>query len=108
MHEYLVTFHTHFASLRFKRFCQKAGYSVQLMPVPRSLSSSCGTCASYQRAPLTLETLHSQNQLVLPIQHNSETAIELLADAPELQLADIDQILRVQDDNYLLLANSEA
>ncbi|WP_072499593.1 sulfurtransferase TusA family protein [Olsenella phocaeensis] len=36
-----------FAAMRFRGLCQKAGWEVELMPVPRSLSSSCGTCASY-------------------------------------------------------------
>ena len=43
----VATFVSHFAAMRFRGLCQKAGWEVELMPVPRSLSSSCGTCASY-------------------------------------------------------------
>lgn len=43
----VATFVSHFAAMRFRSLCQKAGWEVELMPVPRSLSSSCGTCASY-------------------------------------------------------------
>lgn len=31
--------------LRFERILKDAGIEVGLMPVPRSLSTSCGTCA---------------------------------------------------------------
>ncbi len=43
----VATFVSHFAAMRFRSLCQKVGWEVELMPVPRSLSSSCGTCASY-------------------------------------------------------------
>ena len=51
----VATFVSHFAAMRFRGLCQKAGWKVELMPVPRSLSSSCGTCASY--VPGTAEEL---------------------------------------------------
>ena len=41
---YLATFFSHFGAIRYKNLCEQAGFSAQLMPVPRSLSSSCGTC----------------------------------------------------------------
>lgn len=28
--------------------CQDSGFSAKLMPVPRTLSSSCGTCVRYE------------------------------------------------------------
>lgn len=31
--------------LRFERILKEAGIEIVLMPVPRSLSTSCGTCA---------------------------------------------------------------
>ncbi len=44
---YIATFFSHFGAIRFKRECQREGMSAQLMPVPRSLSSSCGTCVRF-------------------------------------------------------------
>ena len=42
----VYTFDTVSEVLRFERECNKAGLPVTLRPVPRSLSSSCGTCAA--------------------------------------------------------------
>ena len=44
---YIATFFSHYGAIRFKRQCQREGMSAQLMPVPRSLSSSCGTCVRF-------------------------------------------------------------
>ena len=49
MDQYIATFHTHLAALRTCNALQKQGASdARLAPVPRRLSSSCGTCAMYQ------------------------------------------------------------
>ena len=52
MKQYVATFFSHFGALRFQRLCTKLGYEAQLAPVPRSLSSSCGTCVLYTTAKL--------------------------------------------------------
>lgn len=44
---YIATFYSHFGAIRFKKLCQQEGVPVKVMPVPRALSSSCGTCAEY-------------------------------------------------------------
>ena len=44
---YIATFYSHFGAIRFKKLCQAAGMPAELMPVPRNLSSSCGTCVRY-------------------------------------------------------------
>ena len=49
---YVATFFSHFGAVRFRRLCRKRGVGAELMPVPRSLSSSCGTCARFERSPL--------------------------------------------------------
>ena len=41
---YIATFYNHFGAIRYKKMCEKRGWEAQLSPVPRSLSSSCGTC----------------------------------------------------------------
>jgi len=44
----IATFYSHFGAVRFKRFCEGMGWAARLMPVPRDLSSSCGTCVRYE------------------------------------------------------------
>ena len=42
--EYVATFHNHYGALLFKK---KIGENCYLKPVPRALSSSCGTAAFF-------------------------------------------------------------
>ena len=44
---WIATFYSHFGAVRFLQQCKAAGISARLAPVPRDLSSSCGTCARY-------------------------------------------------------------
>lgn len=48
MKEYIATFYSHFGAIRFKRACEAAALKAKVMPVPRNLSSSCGTCVKFQ------------------------------------------------------------
>lgn len=48
MNEYIATFYSHFGAIRFKRSCEAAALEARIMPVPRNLSSSCGTCVKFQ------------------------------------------------------------
>lgn len=45
--QYIATFHTHLAALRTDRTLRVNGIITQMAPVPRKLSSSCGTCVLY-------------------------------------------------------------
>ena len=47
MREYIATFHTHLSALMTSRALTSLGIRAQMMPVPRKLSSSCGTCVRY-------------------------------------------------------------
>lgn len=47
MNEYIATFHTHLSALMTSRNLTALGIRAQMMPVPRKLSSSCGTCVRY-------------------------------------------------------------
>ena len=47
MKEYIATFHTHLSALLTSRTLTGIGVKAQMMPVPRKLSSSCGTCVRY-------------------------------------------------------------
>ena len=47
MKEYIATFHTHLSALLTSRSLSALGLEARMMPVPRKLSSSCGTCVRY-------------------------------------------------------------
>ena len=48
MSVYIATFYTHLGALRFHRALVSAGdKSAVMMPVPRKLSASCGTCVRF-------------------------------------------------------------
>ena len=48
MKEYIATFHTHLSALMTSRTLTGLGVKAQMMPVPRKLSSSCGTCVKFE------------------------------------------------------------
>ena len=45
--EFIATFYSHFGAMRFKKEVEKTGSPAFLKPVPRALSSSCGTCCAF-------------------------------------------------------------
>lgn len=47
MSEYIATFFTHYGASQFARKLRKDNVHHRMMPVPRSLSSSCGTCVRF-------------------------------------------------------------
>ena len=47
---YIATFYSHFGAIRCKKLCEAQGLSARAMPVPRNLSSSCGSCVRYEGA----------------------------------------------------------
>ncbi len=47
MSDFIATFHTHLAALKTHRNLAKAGLTARMAPVPRKISSSCGTCVFY-------------------------------------------------------------
>lgn len=46
--KYIGTFYSHFGAIRFKREAPEGVTNIELRPVPRNLSSSCGTSASFE------------------------------------------------------------
>ncbi len=48
MPSYVATFHTHLSAMRSMKSIKGRAASAALAPVPRSLSSSCGTCMRYE------------------------------------------------------------
>ena len=57
MKEYIATFHTHLSALMTNRSLKALGIQAQMMPVPRKLSSSCGTCVRYLAEEPNLSTM---------------------------------------------------
>lgn len=47
MTHYIATFHTHLAALKTHRNLTRQGVEARMSPVPRKISSSCGTCVQY-------------------------------------------------------------
>ena len=45
---YIATFFSHFGAIKYKKICESQQCKAKIMPVPRSLSSSCGTCIEYE------------------------------------------------------------
>ncbi len=46
--QYLATFFTHSGAVKYKSYLKKHAIPVELMPVPRKLSSSCGIAARFE------------------------------------------------------------
>ncbi|MBQ0027527.1 MAG: DUF3343 domain-containing protein [Lachnospiraceae bacterium] len=80
MNQYITTFYSHFGAIRYKKLCDQYGCTAKVMPVPRSLSSSCGTCVGY-------------------------TGEEHIID--EKYLDEIEQIVMVVSDGYEIIYSSE-
>ena len=73
----IATFYSHFGAIRFRQDCRSLGIPAKAMPVPRDLSSSCGTCVRFEGTPP--------------------------ADPPE----EVEQIVEVTDSGYRLLYRAE-
>lgn len=58
---YIATFFSHFGSVRFHKQCEERGWTATMRPVPRDLSSSCGTCVYF-----TTEQLPPLEELLTP------------------------------------------
>ena len=48
MSRYIATFASHYDALVFKKQLDALSISAALRPVPRQLSSSCGTCVRFE------------------------------------------------------------
>ena len=64
MNEYIATFHTHLAALMTCRALSQLGIAARMMPVPRKLSSSCGTCVRYLAQEPNLDVMDEDVEAV--------------------------------------------
>lgn len=60
MKDYVATFHTHLGALLSYRQLQKDKISCYMAPVPRKLSSSCGTCLFYTADQPLVEVMNEE------------------------------------------------
>lgn len=75
MNDYIATFHTHLAALMTCRTLVSRGAAAQMMPVPRKLSSSCGTCVRYRAADALLDALDADTEAVYAVTGNEQYAL---------------------------------
>ena len=64
MQNYLTTFHTHFSALQTDRCMKRHGINARLSPVPRQLSTDCGTCLRYEAETPCIEWMHMDYEAV--------------------------------------------
>ena len=64
MREYIATFHTHLSALMTSRNLTSLGVRARMMPVPRKLSSSCGTCVRYFAKDANLDAMDADVEAV--------------------------------------------
>ena len=75
MTEYLATFHTHLAALKSHRALTGAGLTARLAPVPRKISSSCGTCVVYTAEDPKEALLDADTEAIYRL--DAESAVKL-------------------------------
>ena len=80
MREYIATFHTHLAALMTSRTLSSRGIRAQMMPVPRKLSSSCGTCVRYLSEEASLDAMDEDVEAVYEKTGREEYTLLMNAD----------------------------
>lgn len=48
MMKYIAMFYSHYGAIQYRKNCEKMNLEAVVMPVPRDLSSSCGTCVRFE------------------------------------------------------------
>ena len=74
---FLVTFHTHFDANVFMKKVKVLG-SARMKPVPRKLSSSCGTCVEFSPDDKNFKAESLSNMEYESLYRISEEGFELL------------------------------
>ncbi|MBQ1310990.1 MAG: DUF3343 domain-containing protein [Blautia sp.] len=67
MRSYIATFYSHFGAVRFRRECLARGNPAKMMPVPRALSSSCGTCVAFEAEEAETEDPYGEIEQIVEI-----------------------------------------
>lgn len=71
MNSYIATFHTHFSAQCTARAMMKSGINAKMAPVPRSLSTDCGTCVHYEAATPLSELMHADYDAIYAVKDGS-------------------------------------
>ena len=73
LREFIATFHSHFGAVRFHKEKVTEGKKAYLQPVPRDLSSSCGTAVHFyvedngKSEPLSIKDPHGEIEQIVEI-----------------------------------------
>lgn len=78
MNEYIATFHTHLAAIMAHRALGALGVSARMMPVPRSVSSSCGTCVRYSADGAHTEAMGEDCESIFLVHTGKREEYELI------------------------------
>ena len=82
MKEYIATFYSHFGAVRFKRERTAEGITAKMMPVPRALSASCGTCVLFRADSPPARDLHGEVEQIVEIRDNQYLPVYHAEEAP--------------------------
>lgn len=75
MNRYIATFHTHLSAMLTCRALTGLGLEARMAPVPRQLSSSCGTCVYYTAEEPHLSHMDEDTEAVYEQQAQTYTQI---------------------------------
>ena len=76
MKVFIATFHTHADAIVSSRALTTAGIAAKMMPVPRKLSSSCGTCVRYEADEMNEDKL-TDFEAVYSVEEGNKYTLEL-------------------------------
>ncbi len=65
--QYIATFYSHFGAIRFQRELRAVGLRGTVKPVPRDLSSSCGTCVAFEGEGMPFPDTHGEIEQVVRV-----------------------------------------
>ena len=77
MSHYIATFHTHLAALKSHRSLKSAGSPARMAPVPRKISSSCGTCVFYRAEDPCYTSLDEDAEAVYSVNGDEVTTLRV-------------------------------
>ena len=80
MIRYIATFHTHLAALKTHRSLTKLGIEARMAPVPRRISSSCGTCVFYTAEDPCYASLDEDAEAVYSVADDTVTTLREFED----------------------------
>ena len=75
MTDYIATFHTHLSAMLSCRQLRQQGITARMMPVPRKLSASCGTCVDYEASGPLLEQMDTDVERVFAVEGETYTLL---------------------------------